>query len=150
MNLNSCNITYEPMQKQHVSEVAQIESTVHDGWSEDVLIATLKFAQNKCFVALHSGKVCAFCAFSCVQNVANIDAVSTAEQFRRKGIASGLLNYAFKYVANIGVNTFWLEVRSKNTSAINLYKTLGFTQNGMRKCFYTNPVDDAILMQKMI
>ena len=41
-----------------------------------------------------------------------------------------------------------LEVRASNIVAINLYKRLGFKEQGMRKAYYSNPTEDAILMTK--
>jgi ribosomal-protein-alanine N-acetyltransferase len=45
-----------------------------------------------------------------------------------------------------GISSLTLEVRKSNMSAIILYKKLGFTEAGIRKEFYTNPIEDAIIM----
>ena len=47
-----------------------------------------------------------------------------------------------------GVEAFTLEVRVSNTPAIKLYEKLGFVNQGIRKNFYQNPVEDAIVMWK--
>jgi ribosomal-protein-alanine N-acetyltransferase len=47
-----------------------------------------------------------------------------------------------------GMQSMTLEVRSRNTSAINLYKKYGFTDIAVRKRYYQNPEDDAIIMWK--
>ena len=49
-----------------------------------------------------------------------------------------------------GAKLFFLEVRESNTPAIALYKKLGFTKSGMRNNYYTNPVENAVLMSKCV
>ena len=47
-----------------------------------------------------------------------------------------------------GLETVFLEVRSRNTAAINLYTAYGFKRVGVRKGYYKNPDDDAVIMLK--
>ena len=47
-----------------------------------------------------------------------------------------------------GIEAFTLEVRATNMPAIKLYEKLGFTKAGIRKNFYENPKEDAIIMWK--
>lgn len=76
---------------------------------------------------------------------AEILSIATAPASRRRGIGRMLLSYALKELgANTGV---FLEVRSKNEGAIAFYKTFGFSVIGLRKRYYTNPADDALLMK---
>ena len=56
-----------------------------------------------------------------------------------------LVEYA---VSIIDSNEIFLEVRSNNIAAINLYKKVGFDIVGMRKGMYKDPIDDAIIMQR--
>ena len=53
-------------------------------------------------------------------------------------------------IAVDGAKLFFLEVRESNTPAIALYKKLGFTKSGMRNNYYTNPVENAVLMSKCV
>ena len=65
---------------------------------------------------------------------------------RQRGIGYRLLSYGMKTEAGQGVETVFLEVRSKNAPAIALYKAYGFTEYGKRKNYYQNPSDDAVIM----
>ena len=47
-----------------------------------------------------------------------------------------------------GVTTIHLEVRTGNGTAIRLYERMGFTKDGIRKKYYTDPVEDALLMTR--
>ncbi len=135
------------MTSEDVAAVSQLESTVMDGWSEDVIGITLNHSANHCFTARSNMQMCAFCSWFFAVDTANLDAISVAQDVRRRGVATKLLNYSMQQLRQKGASIFRLEVRSENTAAINLYKTLGFKQNGARKGFYKNPQDDAVLME---
>ncbi len=76
---------------------------------------------------------------------AEILSIATAPKLRRRGIGRALLTYA---LTEIGRETsVFLEVRSQNLSAIAFYKALGFREIGMRKKYYRDPPDDALVMK---
>lgn len=66
---------------------------------------------------------------------------------RRRGIASHLVRHAVEDGITQGTTRVLLEVRASNHLAQKLYQTLGFRQYGRRRSYYTNPDEDAILMQ---
>ena len=66
----------------------------------------------------------------------------------RHGVARALLDAAFRDLREEGAACIFLEVRTQNAPARALYTSLGFTQTGVRKGFYKNPADDAVLMKK--
>ena len=66
---------------------------------------------------------------------------------RRQGIASHLVRHAVEEGITQGTIRALLEVRAGNRLAQKLYETLGFQQYGRRRSYYTNPDEDAILMQ---
>ena len=66
---------------------------------------------------------------------------------RRQGIASHLVRHAVEEGITQGTTRAFLEVRAGNRLAQKLYQTLGFQQYGRRRSYYTNPDEDAILMQ---
>ena len=65
---------------------------------------------------------------------------------RRKGAADMLLNAVLDWAKDQGINSVFLEVRKSNLPAIALYKKHGFTITGLRKDYYTGPVEDALTM----
>lgn len=73
----------------------------------------------------------------------NIDSVAVLPDFRRRGIAKALINEA---VARKSPSVVFLEVRQSNEGAIALYESLGFEKVGLRKNYYQQPVENAILM----
>jgi ribosomal-protein-alanine N-acetyltransferase len=65
---------------------------------------------------------------------------------RGRGIGYRLLSYSLKTMRGRGLETTFLEVRSKNAPALALYRAYGFEEVGVRKGYYKNPDDDAIIM----
>ncbi len=72
--------------------------------------------------------------------------MAVMKQFRRKGIASELLNTALQYGWNGGASQTHLEVRASNAGAISLYARHGFRICGQRPNYYHHPAEDAVLM----
>ena len=96
----------------------------------------------------HAGKpqLLGYVIFYYVLDEEEIARIATTPQHRRQGVAVRLLEKmrAFSYEQNI---TRWLlDVRISNETAIHFYKAAGFAEDGVRKNFYANPPEDAILM----
>lgn len=79
-----------------------------------------------------------------------IDNLAVSERWRRKGIGRTLLNFALTVAAGLGARTATLEVRSANSSARAFYEGERFTPVGLRKRYYANPPDDALLLSREI
>ena len=79
---------------------------------------------------------------------ADVINVAVKPEYRKQGIASGLLNELMRAGSERGVNDYTLEVRAGNHGAIALYEKLGFKSEGIRKDFYREPVEDALIMWK--
>lgn len=76
--------------------------------------------------------------------------IAVSPEFRRKGIAEKLLMYVSAKASEKDCDTLMLEVRESNLAARTLYEKLGFYSVGRRKGYYSNPVEDAILMDKSL
>jgi ribosomal-protein-alanine N-acetyltransferase len=77
----------------------------------------------------------------------NIVVAATA---RRKGIGTGLLAELVKHVRSAQGSEIFLEVRQSNHHARALYRKLGFEETGLRKGYYSNPPEDAVLCRLRI
>jgi len=73
--------------------------------------------------------------------------LAVRSDYRRQGIASHLVRHALGEGMTQGTTRVLLEVRAGNDLAQKLYQTLGFQSYGRRRSYYTNPDEDAILMQ---
>lgn len=68
-------------------------------------------------------------------------------EFRRQGIGGRLLKEIIESTAEENVGSVWLEVRQSNIGAIKFYQTHGFSEIQIRKGFYANPSDNAVVMK---
>lgn len=142
-------------QQQYISEIAALESDIFpDPWSEKSIRDTLENPQARIWSIIsrqapeHAGKpqLLGYVIFYYVLDEGEIARIATSPQHRRQGLAVRLLEKmrAFSYEQNI---TRWLlDVRISNETAIHFYKAAGFAKDGVRKNFYANPPEDAILM----
>ena len=151
-------------QQQYISEIAALEFDIFpDPWSEKSIRDTLENPQARIWAIIsrqappcscastaqeHAGKpqLLGYVIFYYVLDEGEIARIATSPQHRRQGVAVRLLEKmrAFSYEQNI---TRWLlDVRISNETAIHFYKAAGFAKDGVRKNFYANPPEDAILM----
>jgi ribosomal-protein-alanine N-acetyltransferase len=79
-----------------------------------------------------------------------IDNLAVAEQWRRQGIGKALLKSALSQASGLGARAATLEVRSANATAREFYEKEGFTAVGLRRRYYANPPDDALLLSREI
>ena len=69
---------------------------------------------------------------------------------RRRGVATALVQLALAHCAQLGCRICFLELRASNAAALQLYTGLGFQADGRRRCYYSNPEEDALLMHRNI
>ena len=115
-----------------------------DPWSEATLAA--KLAPPHIFtVALDNEKTVGFAIFAKLGNEAELYDIAVLPEYRSLGAAMALWRSAVSDIKD-SASSVYLEVRASNCRAIGFYKKLGFTETGVRKNYYKNPTEDAILM----
>lgn len=72
--------------------------------------------------------------------------IAVAPEYRGKGFSKLLMDASLSDAEKRGAETVLLEVRASNAAAIGLYEKYGFKQNGVRKGYYSQPKEDAVLM----
>ncbi len=107
-----------------------------------------KKSQHKVFAAFRDEKIAGFLILSTVLDEAEILEVAVPENLRRCGIGSELMSEIFGWCSKNGISKIFLEVRESNFPARAYYKKYGFVENGLRKNYYRDPVENAVLMSK--
>ncbi len=132
------------------SKIAELEATVFsDPWSREDITSAITCSGSMCYTALgEDGELYAYLIGRTILPEGEIYRVATLPKKRRRGIAYRLLSYAIKTEMGRGLETLFLEVRSENLAARRLYASLSFSEIGIRKNYYKNPPDDAIVMLK--
>ena len=95
------------------------------------------------------GLICGFAALQLTPDDAELTAIAVDAAHRRRGIAAALLAEARSQLAGKGIFRIVLEVRTGNAPAIAFYEKYGFTCIGVRRGFYTDPKEDALVMTDM-
>ena len=144
-------MTYKlvPMDRSHLGQIAQLERECFSSpWSEEMLAQEL-YNDNAYYVVAQGedGTVLGYAGLQVVLDEGYIDNVAVRPDCRRQGIASALLG-AFERFAQAHLAFLTLEVRASNTPAIALYEAHGFVREGVRKNYYTNPREDAVIMTR--
>lgn len=131
------------------SDVAQIASLFFESmpaaWTENSISAALHSPTSVIWVWEEADVICGALILQICMDEAEILTIATAPHMRRRGIGRGLIAYALREIGR-EVSVF-LEVRAQNHGAQAFYSALGFLPYGVRKRYYREPVDDAILMK---
>jgi ribosomal-protein-alanine N-acetyltransferase len=90
--------------------------------------------------------VVGFCSFRRIFDELHINNLAVEPVRRREGIGSALLGYVFTEGGRLGARRATLEVRRSNDPARCLYERFGFSVAGVRRGYYTNPVEDALVL----
>ncbi|MBS7263402.1 MAG: ribosomal protein S18-alanine N-acetyltransferase [Eubacteriales bacterium] len=98
------------------------------------------------YIAVEDGRVLGYVGSFMGADVVYINNVAVFAAVRRRGIATGLIEALKAGAREREATGLTLEVRSRNLPAIALYEKTGFQRAGFRKNYYTDPSDDAIIM----
>ena len=129
------------------SDVAELEAEIFsDPWEKKDIFSYICDPLGMCYAAVEGGRVIAYVLGRMIAPEGEIYRIATKVGYRRRGIAYRLLDYAAKCERGRGLECLFLEVRSLNVPARNLYRAYGFREVGVRKNYYKDPADDAVVM----
>ena len=142
-------LTIRPMESGDIGAVLELEAGTVVAWSREHLENELQQPAGFQFVAAveTTGKVTGVLCGRLAADEAEILKLSVAVNWRRNGVGSQLLDYAVDYCRSHGAENCYLELRASNTVAAGLYEKEGFSRTGIRKKYYDDPCEDAILMR---
>ena len=138
-----------PMDRGHVDQIAELERQCFSTpWSETQLEDAL-YNDASCFIVAEDGEggVLGYAGLTTVLDEGYINNIAVEEAARKHGVASALLDVFVRFAA-VNLSFLTLEVRKSNAPAIALYQKHGFAQIGLRKNYYQNPREDAIIMTR--
>lgn len=141
-------ITIDLMKEEDIDGLLAVSSlSFSDSWSKASYIQELSNPVAKYFIAKTDNKVVGFAGTWIVLDEGHITNIAVHPDFRGKGIASKLLVELINYCSNNhGCIAYTLEVRSGNKAARGLYEKYNFKEAGIRKGYYEDNKEDAVLM----
>ena len=138
-----------PMNESHVAQVAELEKICFsDPWSEKSVASELYNSLSCWLVAEENGVVTGYVGSQTVIDESDMMNVAVHPDHRRKGIAEALVVELVEALKKRESHCLTLEVRASNEPAKALYEKLGFSQVGLRKNYYRNPREDALILRK--
>jgi [ribosomal protein S18]-alanine N-acetyltransferase len=102
------------------------------------------------FVAEDFGTVIGFIAGHIVAGICELQSIAVCAAVRRAGIGRALLARLAEWARSQGASRVELEVRAGNHTAISFYAAAGFATDGLRRFYYNNPPDDAMLLSLVL
>lgn len=115
-------------------------------WSKEILLDCLSSSYH-CYIYEIDDEIRGYIIFSTVLDEVSLLNICIAPEYQHKGYGRTLLNWLISFVKKINIKILYLEVRSSNKSAIQLYESIGFNEIGIRENYYPaeNGKEDALL-----
>jgi [ribosomal protein S18]-alanine N-acetyltransferase len=137
----------QPLELDDVGSIEQIEqSSMPAPWSRMMFVSEIVKPTSVCLGAFADDVLVAYVIVSRYVDVWHVMNLVVAPEHRRKGIATRLLVALFDQTAEDDSRGFTLEVRVSNDAAIELYESMGFRAQGVRRAYYTDNREDALIM----
>ena len=144
-------IDYSLMDESHVNGVYELSKECFSiPWTLDSINNELNNQLAKYIIAqdLSTEEVVGFVGVWIIAGEGDITNIAVSPKYRKKGIASELLINLFDRCKTFNCEDITLEVRASNIAAQNLYKKFNFKEEGLRKGYYSDNGEDAIIMWK--
>lgn len=144
-------LIFRNLTEQDVENVAALEGKVFaDAWTSQGVQETMNQRQAFIVVAESNDKLVGYCIVYYVMDEGEIARIAVDETVRRQGVGRGLLDYVCECCKEKHVERLLLDVRESNESARAFYGNYGFGVDGIRKNFYEQPKENAVLMSKTL
>lgn len=132
---------------EHLARILEIEKLVNSApWSEQSFRNEIDYPHGRFRVALVEGEVVGYGAMWLVVDEAHITTVAVDPEWQRMGIGRRLMIDLLQDAKERGMECSSLEVRRGNAAAIRLYEELGYEQSAIRRRYYPDNQEDAVVM----
>lgn len=140
-------IKIEKMRLFDIPSVAELDkNSLFESWSEKIYEESLKNKNYNILVAKLGSKIVGFISMYCAVDEGYICNIAVEKSHRKQGIGTSLISEIITYSQNKNLKFLTLEVRESNTETVKFYEKLGFEKLGVRKNFYLNPTENAVIM----
>ncbi|MCS7254193.1 MAG: ribosomal protein S18-alanine N-acetyltransferase [Armatimonadota bacterium] len=147
--VDGSKVTVELMQMSDLDEVMELEQLCFtQPWTRGMFESDLRQSELTYYiVARLKSRVIGYAGMWVAGGEAHITTIAVHPDFRRKGIGSRLMRTLLEEALRRGAKWAVLEVRQSNKAAQQLYKKWGFKLAGIRRHYYSNPIEDALIFK---
>jgi ribosomal-protein-alanine N-acetyltransferase len=135
-----------------LAAIERIERTAYPTpWSRSMFAGEIAKQSSICLGAIDKeagDQLVGYLIISRYADAWHVMNVAVHEDYRRRGVATKLLTRLFEITSSDDRRGYTLEVRVSNGDAIKLYERLGFVARGIRRGYYTDNREDALIMWK--
>jgi ribosomal-protein-alanine N-acetyltransferase len=142
-------IEFRKLKLRDLSAIEEIERASYPTpWSRSMFAGELAKPASICLGAIDSERdeLVGYLIISRYVDAWHVMNIAVAPEHRRRGIARSLMERLFEVTARDAQRGYTLEVRVSNEAAIRLYEALGFRARGVRRGYYTDNREDALIM----
>lgn len=137
------------LRAEDAAAVAEMEHLVFpDAWSEKSVMETIRLANTICIAAEKAGRLVGYMLVYEAAGEAEIARIAVDKEMRRQGAGGHMMLELENICEERKIRKLLLDVRESNMEARSFYEDEGFTEDGIRQKFYTNPEEDAVLMSR--
>ncbi len=155
--MKASELAIRPMRAADVARVLEIASGLPTAphWNEQTYLAALEPSSTPRRIAIVAAELTndepvGFAVSNLLAPQAELETVAVAAEAQGQGIGRVLLERLFAELRQAGAVEVFLESRTSNLSALGLYRRLGFRETGNRSGYYTDPIEDAVVMSLTI
>ena len=144
----SAHVRIGPMRRRHLRGVLRIEELANPRpWSLSLFLSELRYTESRAYLIARVGtEIVGYAGLMLVAGDGHVTNVGVDPDHRRQGIATRLMLELVRPGMEEGAEALTLEVRVSNTAAQELYRRFGFVPAGMRKNYYSDSNEDALIM----
>ncbi len=146
-NMNE-SITFRLMKEQDIDDVLKVEhESFSVPWSREAFYNEITKNQFAAYIVIEeNGQVIGYSGTWVVTDEAHVTNVAILPQYRGRKLGEAMMKKLMEIASELGAKTMTLEVRVSNEVARKLYRKLGFQDGGIRKNYYTDNQEDALIM----
>lgn len=141
-------IRFRSMTLNDIDAVLQVEhASFTSPWSRETFYNELVYNRYAKYIVMeHNGRIIGYAGMWVVIDEAHITNVAVLPEYRGKKLGEALMRKLMETAKQLGAVTMTLEVRVSNHVAQSLYRKLGFLNGGIRRHYYPDNLEDALVM----
>ncbi len=137
------------MTEEDIPEVVKYEQELFtDSWPEAVFLEDIASLYSYPHVLHVDSELAGYVVLWVAADEGHLTNIAVAKKYQRKSIAKKLLSFILRLANEMKLAQINLEVRPTNTPAISLYEKFGFEKLAVHKNYYSNPLEDCLVMRK--